>query len=167
MDEKQKILDELTRRNVSFEYYEHQPLENVLDRVENDLCFGAEICKNLFVTTRKRDRIFLVMLQARKRADLHRLAQAMGTPHLGFAPPELLENLLGQKPGAVGPLGVLHDKKAVVEAVLDQDLRGLPRVAMHPSVNTATVVLAFDDLERVIRQNGNKIYFLPFGTQNA
>ncbi len=62
----------------------------------------------------------------------------------------------------MGPLGVLHDKKAVVEAVLDQDLRGLPRVAMHPSVNTATVVLAFDDLERVIRQNGNTIYFLPF-----
>lgn len=167
MDEKQKILDELTRRNVSFEYYEHQPLENVLDRVENDLCFGAEICKNLFVTTRKRDRIFLVVIQARKRADLRRLAQAMGTPHLGFAPPELLENLLGQKPGAVGPLGVLHDKKAVVEVILDQDLRGLPRVAMHPSVNTATVVLAFDDLERVIRQNGNKIYFLPFGGQNA
>ncbi len=79
-----------------------------------------------------------------------------------FAPPELLESLLGQKPGAVGPLGVLHDKKAVVEAVLDQDLRGLPRVAMHPSVNTATVVLAFDDLERVIRQNGNTIYFLSF-----
>lgn len=167
MDEKQKILDELTRRNVFFEYYEHQPLENVLDRVENDLCFGAEICKNLFVTTRKRDRIFLVMIQARKRADLHWLAQAMGTTHLGFAPPELLESLLGQKPGAVGPLGVLHDKKAVVEVILDQDLRGLPRVAMHPSVNTATVVLAFDDLERVIRQNGNKIYFLPFGTQNA
>ena len=162
MDERQKILDELRQRGVPFEYYEHQPLENVLDRVEKDLCFGAEICKNLFVTTRKRDRIFLVMLQARKRADLRQLARAMGTTHLGFAPPELLESLLGQKPGAVGPLGVLHDKKAVVEAVLDQDLRALPRVAMHPSVNTATVVLAFDDLERVIRQNGNTIYFLPF-----
>ena len=33
---------------------------------------------------------------------------------------------------------------------------------MHPSINTATVVLAFDDLERIIRQNGNKLYFLPF-----
>lgn len=162
MDEKEKILDELRRRGVPFEYYQHQPLENVLDRLENNLCFDAEICKNLFVTTRKRDRVFLVMIQARKRADLHRLAQALGTTHLGFAPPELLEKLLGQRPGAVGPLGILHDSKAAVEVVLDQQLRGLPRVAMHPSVNTATVVLAFDDLERIIRQNGNRLYFLPF-----
>ena len=36
MDEKQGILDELARRGVPFEYYEHQPLENVLDRVEKD-----------------------------------------------------------------------------------------------------------------------------------
>ena len=70
MDEKEKILDELKHRNVLFEYYEHHPLENVLDRLENDLCFGAEICKNLFVTTRKQGRVFLVMLQAQKRADL-------------------------------------------------------------------------------------------------
>lgn len=162
MDEKEKILDELKHRNVLFEYYEHQPLENVLDRLENDLCFGAEICKNLFITTRKQDRVFLVMLQAQKRADLHWLAKTLGTTHLGFAPPELLEKLLGQRPGAVGPLGILHDQKAAVEVVLDQQLRGLPRVAMHPSINTATVVLAFDDLERIIRQNGNKLYFLPF-----
>ena len=41
-------------------------------------------------------------------------------------------------------------------------LRHVPRVAMHPSVNTATVVLAFDELERIIRQNGNRIYYKEF-----
>ena len=43
--------------------------------------------KSLFVTTRKRDRVFLVMVEAQKKADLHRLAQALGTTHLGFGAP--------------------------------------------------------------------------------
>lgn len=161
MDGKQLIFEELRRRGVAFEEYEHEALENVMERVEKGLTYDAVICKNLFVTTRKRDRVFLVMLRAEGRADLHWLAKALGTTHLGFAPPELLEELLGQKPGAVGPLGILQDRAARVEVVFDEGLLHAPRVAMHPSINTATVVLAFDELERVIRQNGNKVVFVP------
>lgn len=162
MDEKEMILEALRQRGVPFEHYEHEPLGNVMERVEKGLTFGAAICKNLFVTTRKRDRVFLVMLRAEGRADLHGLARALGTTHLGFAPAELLAELLGQRPGAVGPLGILQDRAARVEVVFDESLRHAPRVAMHPSINTATVVLAFDDLERVIRQNGNTVRFMAF-----
>ena len=102
------------------------------------------------------------MVEAHKKADLHRLAQALGTTHLGFAPQELLAERLGQKPGAVGPLGILHDRQGTVEVVFDESLRTARRVAMHPSVNTATVVLPFAQLEGLIRKNGNLIYFMNF-----
>ncbi len=102
-EEMEKILHTLKEKGVDFEEYHHEALDNVLQREEKDLCFDAKICKNLFVTTRKRDRVFLVMVEAHKKADLHRLAQALGTTHLGFAPQELLAERLGQKPGAVGP----------------------------------------------------------------
>ena len=98
-EEMEKILHTLKEKGVDFEEYHHEALDNVLQREEKDLCFDAKICKNLFVTTRKRDRVFLVMVEAHKKADLHRLAQALGTTHLGFAPQELLAERLGQKPG--------------------------------------------------------------------
>ncbi len=49
-----------------------------------------------------------------------------------------------------------------MEVVFDQSLRQASRVAMHPSVNTATVVLPFEQLEGLIRKNGNLIYFMNF-----
>ena len=161
-EEKERILGILREKGVLFEEYQHEALGNVLEREEKNLCFDAMICKNLFVTTRKRDRIFLVMLEAHKKADLHQLANALGTTHLGFAPQDLLQERLGQKPGAVGPLGILHDRHGTVEVVFDESLRQAQRVAMHPSVNTATVVLPFQQLEELIRENGNVIHFMNF-----
>ena len=146
MEEKEQILELLRQKGVAFEEYEHEALANVMDRVEKGLCYDAVICKNLFLCNRQETQFY----------------HALGTPHLGFAPAELLAQLLHQRPGAVGPLGILRDQGARVEVVFDESLRHVPRVAMHPSVNTATVVLAFDELERIIRQNGNRIYYKEF-----
>ena len=156
MEEKEQILELLRQKGVAFEEYEHEALANVMDRVEKGLCYDAVICKNLFVATRKKDRVFLVMLRAEKRADLHGLAHALGTPHLGFAPAGLLAQLLHQRPGAVGPLGILRDQGARVEVVFDESLRHVPRVAMHPSVNTARVVWEYEKWKASSRQNGNR-----------
>lgn len=160
MTEKEAILEALRGKNVQFEEYSHEPLENVMERFEKNLCFNAVVCKNLFVTTRKHDRVFLVMLRAEKKADLHELAKQMNTTHLGFAPQKMLMQILHQKAGAVGPLGILHDSEAIVEVAFDEELKNQARVAMHPSANDATVVLAFNDLQRIITENGNKISFL-------
>ena len=69
-EEMEKILRTLKEKEVDFEEYHHEALENVLEREEKDLCFDAAICKNLFVTTRKRDLVFLVMVEAHKKADI-------------------------------------------------------------------------------------------------
>lgn len=163
MEEIEKILEALQGAGVEFELHRHEPVGNVLDRVGMGLCFDATTCKNLFVTTRKRERVFLVMVRADHRGDLHALAKHLGTTHLGFAPQELLGQLLGQSPGAVGPLGILQDSQGRVEVVLDESLRGAPRVAMHPSINTATVVLAMDALVGLIGSCGNRVYWMNFG----
>ena len=107
-EEMEKILRTLKEKEVDFEEYHHEALDNVLQREEKDLCFDAKICKNL------------------------------------------------------GPLGILHDRQGTVEVVFDESLRQASRVAMHPSVNTATVVLPFEQLEGLIRKNGNLIYFMNF-----
>lgn len=160
MTEKEIIFSILRNKNVVFEEYEHAPIENVLQRFEKNLCFNAVACKNLFVTTRKHDRVFLVMLRAEKKADLKKIATLMQTTHLGFAPQEMLAQILNQEPGAVGPLGILRDKSHVVEVVFDESLRQEPRIAMHPSVNNATVVLSHTALQNVIEDNGNKVFFI-------
>lgn len=160
MTEKEHILRILSEKGVAFEEYSHEPLGNVLERFEKNYCFNSVVCKNLFVTTRNHDRIFLVMLRAEKKADLHKIAKIMGTTHLGFAPPEMLKELLHQEAGSVGPLGILRDTNHIVEVIADESLRDQPRVAMHPSDSAATVVLAMQDLERVIRGNSNRVTYI-------
>lgn len=160
MTEKEHILRILEEKGVPFEDHSHEPLGNVLERFEKNYCFDCVVCKNLFVTTRNRNRIFLIMLRAEKKADLHKLAKTMNTTHLGFAPAEMLKNLLHQEAGSVGPLGILRDTSHTVEVILDESLRNQPRVAMHPSDSAATVVLAMDELERVIRGNANSVIYI-------
>lgn len=59
--------------------------------------------------------------------------------------------------GSVTPLGIYYDREAAVEILVDQDLAGEPRLGVHPCENTATVFLDYRDLERLIRENGNRL----------
>ena len=47
-----------------------------------------------------------------------------------------------------------------VEVLFDRDLAGLPSLGVHPNRNTATVFLAFSDLESLIRSHGNSVSFV-------
>lgn len=62
------------------------------------------------------------------------------------------------------PLGIINDPDAAVEVVFDRSLEGNPRVGVHPNDNTATVWLAFDDLLRIVMDNGNTVHFITLET---
>ena len=60
------------------------------------------------------------------------------------------------KPGAVSPLGLIHDKEHAVRLIIDRDLLDTGRYACHPCVNTASVALTLSDLlEKVIPATGH------------
>lgn len=65
--------------------------------------------------------------------------------------------MLGLTPGSVTPLGALNDAGHRVEVVIDQDIVDAGRVTVHPCDNTATILLATEDLIDLLRRCGSKV----------
>ena len=52
---------------------------------------------------------------------------------------------------------IVNDETKAVEVILDKDLFKEEKIGVHPGVNTATVIITPNDLEKYIRENGNKL----------
>lgn len=162
MDENRvRALARLDELGIPYDLSEHPAVYTIAEMDALQMEHEGEIAKNLFLRDKKGKRHFLVMLKKDKTADLALLAERIGCDKLSFASEERLGRYLGLVKGAVTPLGVVNDTEALVEVVLDADLSGCRRIGMHPCDNTATVWLEFSDVERFVRENGNRVQIFP------
>ncbi|MGN1279695.1 MAG: prolyl-tRNA synthetase associated domain-containing protein [Limosilactobacillus sp.] len=111
--------------------------------------------KNLFLTTSRHDRYYLVLLEEHKRLDTKRLRQLAATPRLTFAAPAELQEKLGLAPGSVSPFGLLNNYDHDVQLFVDQDVAAAATIGCHPNDNTMTTILATSDLLKFLRQAGS------------
>ena len=100
------------------------------------------------------------MLAASRRADLRGLGETFGAGKLGFASPERLEAYLGLAPGSVSPFGLINDRAHLVEVAVDAAIRDAARVAFHPNLNTATLVLSGPDFKRYLAAVGHRVRWI-------
>lgn len=155
----EKILEKLDSLGIKYELVEHKAVYNMeeMDALGSETFKGAEICKNLFLRDQKGKRHFLVTLKEEKQANLSEIAKNCFATKLSFASEERLKKYLDLTPGAVTPLAIINDKEKAVEVILDKDLLKAEKIGVHPGVNTATVILSPSDLEKYIKENGNKL----------
>lgn len=111
--------------------------------------------KNLFLRDGKGRRHFLVAVGQDKTVDLKGLAGRLGLGKLGFASERRLETYLGLTPGAVTILGVINDPDHHVELLIDEQLWQSQAFQCHPLVNTSTLVIKKNDLERFFELTGH------------
>jgi Ala-tRNA(Pro) deacylase len=160
MDKQQKVFQKLNELNIIYEVF-HHPAAFTIEEIDmlglND---KGDIVKNLFLRDDKGKNHFLVVLEKNKTVDLVRLRSQLGSTRLGFASEERLEKYLQLSKGSVSPFGVINDKLCSVTVVIDKDLISRKKLGIHPNDNTATVFISFDDLIRVIEENGNKIIYM-------
>lgn len=117
---------------------------------------GAPVFKNLLLTNKQQTLWFLLMIPADKPFKTKYLSSQLGCARLSFAPAEAMERLLRIKPGAVSPLGLIHDSGRAVRLIVDRDLQDVNRYACHPCVNTASVAMTLSDLlDKVIPATGH------------
>lgn len=117
---------------------------------------GAPVFKNLFLTNRQQTDFYLLMLPADKPFKTKYLSSQLGCARLSFATPEHMEQMLHIHPGAVSPMGLIHDREHKVRLIIDDDLRDIRTYACHPCVNTASLVLSLGDLlERILPATGH------------
>jgi Ala-tRNA(Pro) deacylase len=64
------------------------------------------------------------------------------------------------EPGSVSPFGLINDADNNVHLFIDEELRNFERLAFHPNVNTATLVIKRSDLLRFLDYTGNSYEFI-------
>ncbi|MHB8094685.1 MAG: prolyl-tRNA synthetase associated domain-containing protein [Candidatus Aminicenantales bacterium] len=151
------VLEEL---GIPYVRIEHPPVITVEEAEERWKGLSGAHCKNLFLRNQRGNRHYLVVAEASRRIDLRELARRIGEDRLSFGSPDRLKKYLGVKPGAVSPFGLIHDEGRRVLVLIEKSLRDSRAVIFHPNVNTASLSLAFADLERFLSYRGNAIDYI-------
>ena len=160
MDVKEAVYNKLNELGISYEVDEH-PAAFTIEDIDKLGIFDKGVgCKNLFLRDGSGKRHFLLVAPEHKAVDLKSVKEQIGSSRLSFGSAERLDRCLKLTQGSVSPFGILNDKDCLVELVFDRDLIGEKAVGFHPNINTATVWLSFEDLIKVINDNGNTIHYV-------
>lgn len=157
MEQQQNVFEILDELKINYEVINHPAVYTIDEMDDLGITNQNNVCKNLFLRDYKGKRHFLVILDKDKQADLKKIREQLGTTALSFASEDRLKKYLQLGKGAVTPFGVINDTNCAVEVVFDKDLVGKEILGFHPNDNTATVWISFDDIKKVIEQNGNMI----------
>lgn len=158
---KDTILNELNSQGINYKEVEHEAVYTIenMDKLGN-IFENAKICKNLFVRDQKGKRHFLIVMPEEKRAPLLEIAQKIESTKLSFASEERLMKYLKLLPGSVSPLAIINDEEKEVEVILDEDLKNEKLLGVHPCVNTSTLLITPQDLEKYIKKATDKLKYI-------
>ncbi len=150
----------LEKLKIPFEYYEHPPVATIKDAdiYWKDIKSGK--CKNIFFRNHRGNRHYLVILEHRRQLDIHDLEKRLRQGKLTFASDSRLRKYLGVEPGSVSPFGLINDETRHVHVFIDEKLNEFEKLAFHPNVNTATIVIQRVDLIKFIKYMGNAYEFI-------
>lgn len=151
------LLDSL---GISYEYHEHPPVPTIEAALTHWKDLHSGRCKNIFFRNHKGNRHYLVILEYRRQLNIHDLEKRLKQGKLTFASDERLKKWLGLEPGSVSPFGLINDKSHQVHLFIDKYLLGFERLAFHPNVNTASLVISTIDFIRFLNACGNGYEFL-------
>lgn len=154
------VLRALDALGIRYEAYEHPPVFNTEDVEKYWREIPATPVKNLFLRNKKGNHHYLVIVGVDKRVDLQQLVKVIGDDRLSFGSAERLMEKLGLTPGSVSPFGLIHPGSRDVVVIIDTPLRGSGRLMFHPNINTATLTIAFADLEKFLAVRGNRVRYL-------
>ncbi len=151
----EQLLARLKALGIETTTVEHPPLFTVAQSQELRGRIEGGHSKNLFLKDKK-DRIFLVVAEEDAEIDLKRLHTLIGgSGRLSFGKAELLEEVLGVKPGSVTPFGAINDTEGRVAVVLDEAMMAHDLLNFHPLTNEATTTIRRGDLVAFLKSCGH------------
>jgi Ala-tRNA(Pro) deacylase len=157
----QKELYELFERlGITFEYHEHPPLATIEDARIYWKDYNSGRCKNIFVRNHKGDRHYLIILEHLRNVNMKDLEKRLRQGKLTFASDLRLRKYLGVEPGSVSPFGLINDTTQHVHLFIDEKLNEFERLAFHPNINTATLVVSKSDFLKFLGYTGNSFEFI-------
>jgi len=145
---------------IEFEYHEHPPLATIEDAKIHWKDYNSGRCKNIFFRNHKGNKHYLVILEHLRLLDIHDLEKRLKQGKLTFASDQRLMRYLGVEPGSVSPFGLINDKEKHVHLFIDEKLSESDRLAFHPNINTASLVISKTDLLKFLDYTENSYEFV-------
>ena len=152
-----QILKEL---NFPFDYYGHPPAPTIEEARKYWKDIEATHCKNLFFRNHKGNRHYLVIIEHSRDLSIRDLEKRLKQGKLTFASDQRMYKYLGLMPGSVSPFGLINDTTKHVHLFLDENLENSRRISFHPCVNTASIVILYEDFKNFLKWTGNTFEFL-------
>lgn len=155
-----RLYEVLASLGIEYDYYEHPPAPTIEEAMKYWKDIEATHCKNLFFRNHKGDRHYLVILDHRQDLNIHDLEKRLKQGKLSFASENRMIKYLGVRPGSVTPLGLINDREHHVHVFMDENLPDSRKISFHPCINTASLVIKWDDFRRFLDWSGNEYEFL-------
>lgn len=161
------VYEALSALNIPYERFEHAAAMTMQDCDVFDAGRNAAHCKNLFLTNRQGTDFYLLLVVGDKPFKTKDVSRQLGVARLSFGTPEQLMDKLGLQPGAVTPMGLIHDHTRSVQVLLDRDVAKWETIIVHPNVNTASILLSTADLLRFLASRGNRVTYVDVAARDT
>jgi Ala-tRNA(Pro) deacylase len=130
---------------------QHPPVFTVDEGAQIKAALPGGHSKNLFLKDSK-GQLWLISALGQTAIDLKRLPAVIGSGRLSFGSADLLEEVLGVRPGSVTAFALINDTGHRVRFVLDAALIACDPVNFHPLANTATTAVSPAGLMTFLRE---------------
>lgn len=145
---------------IDLQYIEHPAVPTVEEAMKYWKGMDAVKCKNLFFRNHKGNRHYLVLLEHKQSLRIKDLEQILKQGKISFASEKRLDKYLKLTPGSVTPFGLINDSGNHVHVFIDKNLKDCGRISFHPNINTASIVVSFDDFIKFMDWTGNSYEFI-------
>ncbi len=159
-EKRQLVFSKLEEMGISYDIYEHPPLDTIDIALEYWKDIDAMHCKNLFFRNHKGKKHYLVIIKDTTPFDIHSLEKKLKQGKLTFGSERRLAKYLGVTPGSVSPFGLINDTEHHVHLFLDEQLQNAEKISFHPNDNTASLVISYNDFIRYLNNSGNTYEFI-------
>jgi Ala-tRNA(Pro) deacylase len=146
----------LAKNRITYQRHDHPPVYTVAEAQRLVPPLPAAKTKNLFLRDKKGRRHFLVIVPAAKKVDIKALPGVLGSDRLSFGSADRLKKYRGVDPGAVTLFAIFNDPDGKVELIIDESLWQASAFQFHPLVNTSTLVISRENLQRFIDSTGHQ-----------
>lgn len=161
------VYDCLDRLGIPYERFSHAAAMTMEDCDLFDAGLGAAHFKNLFLCNRQGTAFYLLLVVGDKPFQTKDMSRQLGVSRLSFGTPEQLLSVMGLTPGAVTPMGLIHESAREVTVLIDRDVLHWERAILHPNVNTASIVISMADLNKFLSAMGNRVIEVDVPAQPA
>lgn len=151
-----RCYDFLDSLGISYERIDHEALYTMEACRDAEKILNCTVAKNIFLTNKRRDAFYLLMLSGDKKFRTSEVSKMIGSTRLEFADESYMLELLDILPGSVSIMGLMNDTSGRVNLLVDSELFGGEKFACHPCVNTSSLRIDTKDVfERFVPATGH------------